>query len=390
MDSAALAKEPFVNITTFKRDGTPVSVPVWCAADNGTLLVFSEADSWKVKRIRRDSHVRLAPCSARGTPRGPAVDADASLMEETTKVQALLARKYGWAWRGYRALMLVTAMARRVRRQLPMPWLTIRITLREAGPDQTNLRDPGQLRPARSGLQSVRRPTPGQPGPRGQELGLADGQAKAGPALAGRSVGDGDPSHVGRIGDALRLIAAVGTAAVSRRAVRPVAGEAERSLPGDELVADAKIGWTHAITIGARPAAIWPWLVQMGCRRAGWYSYDGLDNGAVPSADRILPEFQRVQVGDILPQTPKAEDRFVVRVVEPERALVLGDDAGSMSWAFVLEPVGETGTRLITRSRGAYDRLALGLMLKVVWHPVHFGMQRRQLLNLKRLVEAVT
>jgi uncharacterized protein len=104
MDSAALAKEPFVSITTFKRDGTPVSVPVWCAADNGTLLVFSEADSWKVKRIRRDPHVRLGPCSARGRPRGPAVDADASLVKETATVEALLARKYGWAWRGYRAL----------------------------------------------------------------------------------------------------------------------------------------------------------------------------------------------------------------------------------------------------------------------------------------------
>jgi uncharacterized protein len=109
VDSAALAKEPFVSITTFKRDGTPVSVPVWCAADNGTLLVFSEADSWKVKRIRRDAHVRLAPCSARGKPHSPAVDADASLVEETTKVQALLARKYPWAWPAYRALMVVAA-----------------------------------------------------------------------------------------------------------------------------------------------------------------------------------------------------------------------------------------------------------------------------------------
>jgi uncharacterized protein len=105
MDSTALATEPFVNITTFKRDGTPVSVPVWCVADNGTLLVFSEADSWKVKRIRRDAHVRLAPCSARGTPRGPAVDADASLEEETTRIRALLVRKYPWAWPAYRALM---------------------------------------------------------------------------------------------------------------------------------------------------------------------------------------------------------------------------------------------------------------------------------------------
>jgi uncharacterized protein len=140
MDSAALAKEPFVSITTFKRDGTPVSVPVWCAADNGSLLVFSEADSWKVKRIRRNAHVRLAPCSARGTPRGPGVDADASLVEETTTVEALLVRKYGWAWRGYRALMSSTALIRRLRRQLPTPWLTISITLRQAAPDQPNLR----------------------------------------------------------------------------------------------------------------------------------------------------------------------------------------------------------------------------------------------------------
>ncbi|HMD56593.1 MAG TPA: hypothetical protein VKG82_03885 [Solirubrobacteraceae bacterium] len=170
--------------------------------------------------------------------------------------------------------------------------------------------------------------------------------------------------------------------------MRPLAGEAARSFPGDELVGDAKVGWTHAVTVRARPADIWPWLVQMGCRRAGWYSYDGLDNGGVPSANRIVSELQRVEAGDIFPQTPKADKLFVVRTVEPDRALVLGDDAGSMSWAFVLEPVDETSTRVITRSRGAYDRLALGLMLKLVWHPIHFGMQRRQLLNLKRLAES--
>lgn len=190
------------------------------------------------------------------------------------------------------------------------------------------------------------------------------------------------------IRDALRLLGVLVTAVASRRPVRPLGDEATRSLPGDELVADAKIRWNHAITIRARGADIWPWLVQMGCRRAGWYSYDGLDNGGVRSAERIVPEFQQARVGDIFPMTPKAQDRFVVRMVDPERALVLGDDAGSMSWAFVLEPVDETSTRLITRSRGAIDRLALGLMLKIFWHPLDFGMQRRQLLNLKRLVEA--
>jgi hypothetical protein len=174
---------------------------------------------------------------------------------------------------------------------------------------------------------------------------------------------------------------------MSRRPVRPLADEAMRSLPGDELVAGAKIRWNHAITISAPPADIWPWLVQTSCRRAGWCSYDGLDNGGVPSAERIVPELQRVQVGDILPMTPGAQDRFVVRVAEPDRALVLGDEAGQMSWGFVLEPAGETSTRLITRSRGAIDRLALGLMLRVFWHPLEFGMQRRQLLSLKRFVE---
>ena len=130
--------------------------------------------------------------------------------------------------------------------------------------------------------------------------------------------------------DALRLLGVLVTYRVSGRPVRPLADEAMRPLPGDELVAGAKIRWSHAITIRAHP---------------------------------------------------------VVRVAEPDRALVPGDDAGQMSWAFPLEPAGETSTRLITRSRGPIDRPALGLLLKVFWHPLDFGMQRRQLLNLKRLVE---
>jgi hypothetical protein len=204
--------------------------------------------------------------------------------------------------------------------------------------------------------------------------------------LLARTARRGDTQRVALVRDALRLLGVLVTYPVSRRPVRPLADEAVRPLPGDELVAGAKIRWNHAITIRARPAEIWPWLVQMGCRRAGWYSYDGLDNGGVPSAERIVPELQRAQAGDIFPMTPKAQDRFVVRVAGPGRALVLGDDAGQMSWGFVLEPAGETSTRLITRSRGATGRLAVGMMLKVFWHPPGFGMQRRQ--HLKRLAEA--
>jgi hypothetical protein len=179
------------------------------------------------------------------------------------------------------------------------------------------------------------------------------------------------------------------TGVVSRRAVRPLGDEARRPLPGDELVRDAKARWTHAITIRARPAEIWPWLLQMGCRRAGWYSYDGLDNGGVPSADRIVPELQHPEVGSIFPMTPVADDGFVVRDLQPQRALVLTDPGGSATWAFVLEPIGATGTRLVTRVRAGYERPAAGLLIGLLWRPIHFGMQRRQLLNLRRRLEAV-
>ncbi|MBX7435367.1 hypothetical protein JDV09_25170 [Mycobacterium sp. Y57] len=196
-----------------------------------------------------------------------------------------------------------------------------------------------------------------------------------------------DSSFIDRLPDAIRLAGVIVTGVVSRRPVRPLGDEAGRPFPGDELV-PAKAQWTHGVTIRARPSEIWPWLVQIGCRRAGAYSYDGLDNGGVPSADRIIPELQHVEVGDIFPWTPKADDGFIVRAIAPERALVLGEDTGSFTWTFVLEPIDATSTRLLARVRSWYESLAMGLMLRLVMRPVHFGMQRRQLLNLKRSVEA--
>jgi PPOX class probable F420-dependent enzyme len=127
MAASGLASEQFLSITTFKRDGTPVATPVWVAGDDRSLLVISEAESWKVKRIRRDGHVRVAPCGARGALHGEPVDADATLDDDTTFVEKLLAEKYGWK---YRAYMRVSALSRRLRRK-PMPrGVTIRIVPR--------------------------------------------------------------------------------------------------------------------------------------------------------------------------------------------------------------------------------------------------------------------
>lgn len=126
-DASALAAERFVSVTTFKRDGTPVATPVWCVGQDGSLLVFTEADSGKVKRLRRDPRVSVAPCTARGRPLGPAVDGTADIVEDTEQVEALLARKYGRVWPAYNLLM---AVVRGIRRQARPKAVTLRITLR--------------------------------------------------------------------------------------------------------------------------------------------------------------------------------------------------------------------------------------------------------------------
>jgi hypothetical protein len=96
------------------------------------------------------------------------------------------------------------------------------------------------------------------------------------------------------------------------------------SLPGDELAPRPRSVITCAITVQMPVRRVWPWLVQIGCRRAGWYSYDLLDNGGQPSADRLLPEYQHLAVRDEVLLTPKGPLAMPVVALEPEKALVLG------------------------------------------------------------------
>ena len=137
------------------------------------------------------------------------------------------------------------------------------------------------------------------------------------------------------------------------------------TLPGDGLVADAVVCSTHAICIASPPERVWPWLMQMGAGRAGWYSHDWVDNGGAPSAQRIVPELQRLAPGDVLPVLPGTADGFVVSDVEAPRRLVLvwpgRGDGCTASWAFVLRgaPRGD-GTRLLVRTRLSREALRSG------------------------------
>ena len=125
MDTETLAKERYVSLTTFKRDGTPVSTPVWVVGDNGSLLVHSAATTWKVKRIRHDPHVRVAACTARGAIRGEPVEAVATIEPDTARVSALLAQKYGIMLHAAEGF---TSLQRKLRRQAAPPSVAIRIT----------------------------------------------------------------------------------------------------------------------------------------------------------------------------------------------------------------------------------------------------------------------
>ena len=199
--------------------------------------------------------------------------------------------------------------------------------------------------------------------------------------------------------------------------------EARKPLAGDDLVPVPSAIETRSITIDAPPEAVWPWLVQMGFDRGGWYSYDRLDMRGT-SAAKILPEYQAIAVGDIVPTSPTTG--FIVREVQPGRALVLFSDtvlvqgqaaaaaeavkvgdrpvpaglaaSGAMlgrtpqefaaSWAFTLEPLDDGRTRLIERFRVRFEAPAPAF--RVIAPIMGFGvfvMVRRQLLGIRERAE---
>jgi len=177
--------------------------------------------------------------------------------------------------------------------------------------------------------------------------------------------------------------------------VRATPAERVRTLAGDNLIPQPIGSVHHAITIRRPPRDVWPWLAQMGSGRAGWYSYDFIDNGGHHSSERILPEYQNISVGSVFPALPRAKDVFVVAQCEPEHSLVLSWRLPSgryqTTWAFVLEQPQPDQTRLIVRGRVAEGYRPFGLpqwLAAPLGQVAHFIMQRKQLLNIARRAEA--
>jgi hypothetical protein len=178
--------------------------------------------------------------------------------------------------------------------------------------------------------------------------------------------------------------------------------ERDAALPGDELIPDG-LQSTRVISIQAPAAAIWPWLVQMGQDRGGFYSHDWLERlfGAeIRNADRIHPEWQTLSVGDTIWPYPERKLRAMaksssdiggwkVTSIEVERSLVVQSNAGRWTWGLVLRPTVDGGTRLLVRTRFAKPEHALSRAIDaLVGQPAHLVMEVGVLRGIKSRAEA--
>lgn len=162
-----------------------------------------------------------------------------------------------------------------------------------------------------------------------------------------------------------------------------------RSMPGDEIVHRPVFNATRVVTINARPQDIWPWIVQIGFGRAGWYSIDLLDNLGRHSSERIVPELQHIKVGDLVPLGPGESSGMFVKEFALNRSILwwTGKD-GQTTWAWGLYPTSGGASRLVTRVRTPFSwREPISAVWLLLTEVADFPMMRKCLLGIKHRAE---
>ena len=158
---------------------------------------------------------------------------------------------------------------------------------------------------------------------------------------------------------------------------------------GDGIVGSPSFEATRAVTIKAYPSDIYPWIVQMGLNRAGWYSYDLLDNLGRRSEEQILPIFQNVQLGTLIPMSPNNNYGLWVKEFKPDESMLWWDKKGNATWAWEIYPKGKCDCRLVTRIRLKYQWVGIEIFFNVLIEFFDILMMRKCMLGIKRRAESI-
>ncbi len=163
--------------------------------------------------------------------------------------------------------------------------------------------------------------------------------------------------------------------------------EIKRPMHGDEIVTKPTFNASRGVTINAIAENIYPWIIQMGVTRAGWYSYDLLDNLAKRSAVVILHEYQNIKIGDIVPMSPDGKQGMVVKDFNKNEWILWWDNKGDSTWVWGIYPEGESAFRLITRVRVKYRFFSTAILFNLIIEFFDIWMMRKCMLGIKKRAE---
>jgi hypothetical protein len=155
-------------------------------------------------------------------------------------------------------------------------------------------------------------------------------------------------------------------------------------LPGDSIVHKPDFNATRGITIHSNPELIWRWIIQIGSKRAGWYSIDWMDNAGIKSSDKILPEFQKIEIGQFIPFTPDQKNGLWVKEFKEHEYILWSDKEKKASWLWQLNQSNDGTTRLITRLRTKYIWKGIWIIYYILYDFGDIIMMSKCMMGIKK------